>query len=89
MQEQSTDKGGGLLGVLVGAWNLISEQADLRSWLTLPRYAHIARFNLPEGEQEIRLNGVTSVKLTVNRQRLTLLRVVQVDNQYYVASWPL
>lgn len=89
MQEESADKGGSLLGVLVGAWNLISEQADLRSWLTLPRYAHIARFNLPEGEQEIRLNGVTSVKLTVNRQRLTLLRVVQVDNQYYAASWPL
>jgi hypothetical protein len=89
MQEQSADKGGSLLGVLVGAWNLISEQADLRSWLTLPRYAHIARFTLPEGEQEIRLNGVTSVKLTVNRQRLTLLRVVQVDNQYYAASWPL
>ena len=89
LQKESRDKGGELLGLLVGAYNLISEQADLRSWLTLPRFAHIARFPLPEGEHEIRLNGSTTVRLTVNRQRLTLLRVVQVDNQFYPAAWPL
>ncbi|MCB1659914.1 MAG: hypothetical protein KDI39_16980, partial [Pseudomonadales bacterium] len=43
LQQEATDKGGAVLGLLVGAYNFLSENADLRSWLTLPRFAHIAR----------------------------------------------
>jgi hypothetical protein len=89
LQQEGRDKGGELLGLVIGAWNLVSEQADLRGWLTLPRFAHVARFTLPAGEHEIRLNGAASVMLSVNRRRLTLLRVAQVDNQYYATAWPL
>jgi hypothetical protein len=34
MQQQANDQGGAILGLLVGAYNIISENADLRSWLT-------------------------------------------------------
>ncbi len=89
MQQQANDKGGAILGLLVGAYNVLSENADLRSWLTLPRFAHIARFNLPEGEQELSLNGFKNIKVSVQRNKTTLLRIVKVDNHFYVASWPL
>ena len=89
MQQQASDQGGAILGLLVGAYNIISENADLRSWLTLPRFAHIARFNLAEGEQTLTINGFKTVNVSVQRNKTTLLRLVKVDNHFYVASWPL
>ena len=89
MQQQANNQGGAILGLLVGAYNIISENADLRSWLTLPRFAHIARFNLPEGSQDLMLNGFKPIKVSVQRNKITLLRIVKVDNHFYVASWPL
>lgn len=89
LQQEANDKGGPILGVLVGAYNILSENADLRSWLTLPRFAHIARFNLPEGEQSLQLDGTESIKVNVQRNKITLVRIVKVDNHFYVASWPL
>ncbi|HRH92209.1 MAG TPA: hypothetical protein PLW01_09870, partial [Agitococcus sp.] len=75
--------------LLVGAYNFLSENADLRSWLTLPRFVHLARFNLPEGEQTLKLNNQQTVKLKVNSQQIHLVYVVKANNQYYVANWPL
>ena len=89
LQQEANDKGGALLGVLVGAYNILSENADLRSWLTLPRFAHIARFNLPEGEHTLQLDGSEHVNINVQRNKITLVRIVKIDNHFYVASWPL
>ena len=36
-------------------YNLVSEQADLRSWLTLPANAQVARLELAPGEQTLEL----------------------------------
>ena len=89
LQQQAQDQGGAVLGLLVGAYNFLSENADLRSWLTLPRFVHLARFNLPEGEQSLKLNDQQTVKLKVNSQQIHLVYVVKANNQYYVANWPL
>ena len=87
--QQQGQQGGDLLGLLVGAYNLFSESADLRSWLTLPRFVHIARLNLPVGEQTLMLDGTQSVRLSVSHDYTTLVRVVRIDQHYYVANWPL
>jgi len=65
------------------------ENADLRSWLTLPRSAQIARLTLPEGAQTLTLDNTQTVTVNIQRNRATLLRVVKIDNRYYTASWPL
>jgi hypothetical protein len=44
---------GGFL--LTTAFNAVTEQADLRSWYSLPRSIHVARVTLPEGTSEARL----------------------------------
>lgn len=42
-------------GLAAQAYTLISEQADTRSWLLLPRYAHVLRFRLPPGKHSLTL----------------------------------
>jgi hypothetical protein len=89
LQQEATAKGGEIMGLLIGAYNILSENADLRSWLTLPRFAHIARFNLAEGEQTLNLNNTQAIKVSVQRQRITLVHIVNINEHFYVASWPL
>ncbi len=84
LQKQSGDHLG-LAGSLVASiYNMVSESADRRSWLTLPNSAQVLRFNLPEGQRELTLSAgqaQRSVKLDVKPQKTTLLRVVHVNNQ--------
>ncbi len=49
------EQGGELAGFLVDAAGMMSEVADTRSWLTLPKNIHFARLALPEGEYAARL----------------------------------
>jgi len=44
------------LGLLAGIYSVASEQADTRSWRTLPAAFHILRLKLEPGRHEIRLN---------------------------------
>lgn len=64
------------LGLLVMLFNVATEQADLRSWLLLPRYAQVARFALPEGTHELVVTfGAQQATQTVEVRsgRLTIL----------------
>ncbi len=55
LAKTATDQGGALGTLLASAYNLVTEQADLRSWLTLPRNIQAARFPLAAGRHELRL----------------------------------
>ena len=52
-QYAAQEKGGKLAGLVVGAASVATEQADERSWRTLPARLSIARAILPVGEQTI------------------------------------
>lgn len=53
------DPVGHLIGILGNVYSVVSEQADTRSWLTLPGRIYLGRVSLPEGdwEAEIRFLG--------------------------------
>lgn len=92
MAQRAQSQNGDLLGLLVNVYNIISEQADLRSWLTLPHSAQIARLNLPDGPQQLTLStgsAQTAVTVPVSRGRMTLLRVTYADGRFYTSSYPL
>jgi len=55
MAKTATDQGGVVGALLSTTYNLVTEQADLRSWLTLPRNIQAARMPLPAGDHELRL----------------------------------
>jgi len=92
LQQQLQQQGGDLLGFLGMAYNIISEQADLRSWLTLPHSAQIARMLLPPGPQTLTLQTPytqTTMTVPVSSGRITLLRVSNEGGRLYMASYPL
>jgi len=55
MAKTAADQGGVLGAVLSNTYNVLTEQADLRSWLTLPKNIQVARLPLPAGRNDLRL----------------------------------
>ncbi|WP_137225597.1 COG3014 family protein [Shewanella sp. MEBiC00475] len=62
-------------------FNVISEQADRRSWLTLPRQAQIAREFIAAGDYNIGLNNSQNVQITVKPKRTTLIWAIETGNR--------
>ena len=63
-------------------FNLVSENADRRSWLTLPNDAQLLRSSLPKGEYQLKLNnGKAAGLMTVNIEpgKRTVVRVVATE----------
>lgn len=77
----------GLLGSLAAsAYNLISENADLRSWTTLPFDVQIMQVTLPSGEHNFLINyagsGVNAnAKVNIKEKGKSILRVIRAGNQ--------
>lgn len=91
-QKQANDQAGALGFLTAQIYNLVSERADLRSWLTLPAYGMASELSLPPGEQVIALStsgGGASVTVPVRRGRITLVRVVTVKDWVHTEVYPL
>ncbi len=86
------------LGALgeIGAslYNLVSENADLRSWITLPAQAQIMRVTLPAGRQRLSLalpgTGTgREVEIDIPENGTTILHVVGIGRQLYSSIYSL
>lgn len=68
---------GGALAWTIGAsiWNVVSEQADLRCWRTLPRRMIVTRTYLPEGDYPARLILLNETGASVGTHELGNVRV--------------
>ncbi len=76
-QKQGKDGTALALGALaVGIFGAISEQPDLRSWITLPNSFQVARMYLPAGVHDIRVRLQSSSGATVR-----MVDIPQVDVQ--------
>lgn len=90
MQKQALDKGGLGGQFLANIYNLVSEQADLRSWLTLPANAQGLRLTLPAGSRSLEFASVAgslSQPVEVKAGRTTLVRVVEVNGRLLVRTF--
>ena len=56
LQKQAEDNLGSLGAAAAMIYNVMSESADLRSWLTLPSKVHVLRVHLPVGMKQVKLN---------------------------------
>ena len=93
-QKLAQQKGGDLGGLVASVYNLVSENADLRSWLTLPSNAQITRVSLPAGQHTIGMHQIgTNVAGTLPVEVLpggkTVVHVVAVGPQLYTTATPL
>ncbi|WP_158967224.1 COG3014 family protein [Paraglaciecola sp. L3A3] len=77
-------KGGDLGNILAAIYNMTSENADTRSWLTLPENVQIMRLSMPSGQQILNLSGnnkTEKIELNVNAKRITLIKVTAIGSQ--------
>ena len=87
---QAKQQLGALGGLAVSAFNFISENADLRSWTTLPFDIQIMRINLAPGEHNFLMSYVgvvnANVKVTVKGNEKIILRVLRTGSQLRVMT---
>ena len=79
LQKKANDDFGPLGAFLTQLFNLVSERADLRGWLSLPAYGQAARLMLPPGEHRLQLStpgGGASLTVPVVERGLTVIHVV-------------
>lgn len=84
LQKQSAEHLGFAGQLAANIYNIISESADRRSWLTLPHTVQAMRFNVDAGEHILNLTTTTTqakVKVDVFENRTVFLRVIGVNNQ--------
>lgn len=84
-------EGGDIGNILAGLYNMASERADTRSWLTLPSDVQVLRTTMPLGKSNITLRGVTGlsdIPVEIKDGRITLLFINQlgVHSQYNVVN---
>ncbi len=66
--------------------NLVTEQADRRSWLTLPRNAQILRHALPAGRHQLHFTdgrGSGSVEVEIRPGKMTLLHIIDTEGIFH------
>ncbi len=61
-------------------YNVVSEQADRRSWLTLPKQAQIARQYVAAGQYPISIDGGPAQPIEVQRGKTTLIWIIDTGN---------
>ena len=90
-QQAAKEKFGaaGQLGMM--AFSVISENADLRSWLTLPENVQILRVSLPAGPQFLRLQSPnsllgTEIAIDVKGGGKTIVYAARTGNQFHTAA---
>jgi len=82
----------GIAGMIFSSfYNVISEKADLRSWLTLPRDVQIMRNYLSAGIHHLRIEHKASgafsdVDVSINQDGKTILRVIRVGSVFYITT---
>ncbi|MCL2913637.1 hypothetical protein L2725_07515 [Shewanella corallii] len=67
-------------GVAMQLFNLISEQADRRSWLTLPQQAQIARESLAPGQYPLKLDASHTYQVDIQKGKTTLVWAIDTGN---------
>ena len=81
-------QGGELGGLAISLYNVLSEQADLRSWLTLPAHVQVLSAWVEPGSSRVELAAPTggalwSGDVTLQAGRTTLVHATRIDLAVY------
>ena len=74
--------GGDVGNILANIYNMASEQADTRSWLTLPSQLSIAQNTMTTGEHVLSVPGRGEINFSVSKQGLTLIFLTSINSYY-------
>lgn len=82
LRRTMSKEGGDIGNILATIYNMASEQADTRSWLTLPDEVQIIRIPLDAGKQQVKLvygSKNETIDLDIKAKRITLLNLTTID----------
>jgi len=88
------DQFGGLGALAASAYNVLSEQADTRCWISLPESAQVLRVFLPAGKHTLALGqnetgASATASVDVQAGQKNILRVIRVGNSLISQQiWP-
>lgn len=87
-QWQTKDSAGTAGTIISSLYNVVSEKADLRSWLTLPRDVQILRKHLSAGTHQLHLEhkasgALSDIDVSIRKNRKTILRVIRIGSVFY------
>ena len=74
--------GGDVGNILANIYNLASEQADTRSWLTLPNQLSIAQTAMTPGNHSLWVSGHGKIDFAVSKQGLTFVYLTFINNYF-------
>ncbi|PAJ72954.1 hypothetical protein CJF42_18590 [Pseudoalteromonas sp. NBT06-2] len=83
MRKKMSKEGGDVGNIIANLYNLSSERADTRSWLTLPQSSNILRANLTPGKHSLSLKvgGINKqINVDVKANRITLVNIIATGN---------
>jgi hypothetical protein len=83
LRRTMSKEGGDIGNILAVIYNAASEQADTRSWLTLPDEVQILRLHLPAGKQLIDINfgdKTELIEVNIQANRISLLNITTIGN---------
>ena len=87
MQQQDSS---GLLGLVGTIYSLVTDQADLRSWLTLPGSGQVLRLPLSEGSHRLAVPGMGApLEVEIRNGRPTLVHLAILPGRTYSRIYPL
>jgi hypothetical protein len=83
LRSTMSQQGGEIGNILAALYNVASEQADTRSWLTLPDEVQILRLSLATGKQTLELNlggKIELIEVNIQPKRISLLNVTTIGS---------
>lgn len=83
-QEALKQNDNGWAQFFASSYSILSEQADMRSWLSLPKQVQVARFNLSPGSHTIHFSKATfsyEINVTIEPGKTNLIRLTNPGNQ--------
>ncbi|MGL4474886.1 MAG: COG3014 family protein [Shewanella sp.] len=72
--------------VAMQIFNVITEQADRRSWLTLPQSAQLAQTYVEQGQYQLQINRGQTTAIEVQKAKTTLVWVIETGNYQRIYS---
>jgi len=83
IRKKISKEAGDVGNILANLYNLASERADTRSWLTLPHSSNIVRSHLTPGKHRLSLNvgGLNKqIDVEIKANRITLVNITSMGN---------
>jgi hypothetical protein len=83
MRKRAAQNNGDIGNIIASIYNIASERADTRSWLTLPDNYQIAKLFMPNGTHTVQLNingNNQSINIDVKPNSKTIVKVQQIGS---------